>query len=220
MHNTLFAFINAPTLSAWVSANQPKPEMIWRDSALHQAEWMADLSRFATNTIDDVEPRVIQTHRSKSIDLPVPAILLGDPNREWAILMLRDNFHDTNVAVVANVPLGIDYSLVFFEMSRERYQEEKKRAMDYMGTERVPLAKWEDGSWYEEWSSGSLVLEGNRIWVARRAFAEGISRVPGVSTDAYTKDCTAFTMAFCDEHDATLARISNLVDAVWANLNQ
>jgi hypothetical protein len=219
MHNTIYAYINAPTLLGWAVNNPPKPEMIYRDGFHHQVAWMSELSRFAANAIDNLEPRVIQTHRSKSIVLPVPAILLGDPNGEWAIVMLRDNFHDINVAVVSNVPLIIDPSLVFTEMSRETYQAEKKRAYDYMGTTRVTEAQWEDGSWYGEWSAGSLVLKDNKIWVARRAFAEGISSVPGASTKPYSKGCTGFAMSFCDEHEATLARIGNLADAVRANLN-
>lgn len=215
-HPTLAAYEAAPTLSTWVSANLVKDEMLWRNSYQHQIEWMPSLASFSAHS----EPRVVATHRSKSIELPVPAILLGNPSSDWAVLMLRDNFYDVNVAVVSNVALAIDYSLVLTEMTREAYQAEKTRALEYMGKDRLTAAQWEDGSWYEEWASGSLAIEDGKIWRAGRCFAEGISRVPGACIDPYKRGATAFSVAINpNSEDDVIKFVGDLAAAVKTNLN-
>jgi hypothetical protein len=213
-NKTLVAYQDSPTLSKWLESNQPGDNMLWRSSAKHQAEWMVNLASFGLCG----EPRAIAVHRSKSIDLPVPAALIGNPEGNWAILMLRDNFYDVNVAVSANCPLTLDYGLLSVEMSAAEYQTEKKRAYDYMGVKGVTEAQWEDGSWYEEWSGGSLVCEDNKIWIVRRAFAEGISHVPGVSGEPYTHGCNSFTSVLPSHNNDVLVAFGALVDAVKACL--
>lgn len=214
-HPTLTAYERAPTFSMWLAHTQPKDEMLWKGGFAAQAEWMPRLAVYGAHS----EPRVIATHRSKSIDLPVPAILIGNPSSEWAIMMVRDNFHDVNLGVVSSVPLTLDLGLVFEEMSREDYQAQKQRAQAY-GMPRVTDAQWEDGSWYSEWSNGELVLDNGKIWRAPRAFAEGISRVPGLEfADRYEHGCTSFTSVLqCGTVDDVIGHFAKIVLAVRDNL--
>lgn len=220
-HPTLAAYEAAPTLSTWVSANLVKEEMLWRNSYQHQVEWMPSLASFSAHS----EPRVVATHRSKSIELPVPAILLGNPSSDWVVLMLRDNFYDVNVAVVSNAALSIDYSIVLTEMTHEAYHKEKARALEYMGKDpvtkdRITEAEWRSGAWYEKWASGSLAIEDGKIWRAGRAYAEGISRVPGACIDPYKRDCKAFSVAINPtSEDDVIKFVGDLASAVKTNLN-
>jgi hypothetical protein len=214
-HPTLTAYEAAPPLSMWLYANQPKDTMLWRGGFATQAEWMPRMSDYGVHS----EPRVVATHRSKSIDLPVPAILLGDPSKDWAVMMLRDNFHDVNVAVVSNVGLTLDLGLVLNEMSRDQYQAAKRRAQAYSGMNKTTAAQWEDGSWYRDWNGGTLIIENGKIWVAMSVFAEGIQRVPGVDTGHYKPGCKGFATFMNVEPDAVIDYFGRLAHAVAANLN-
>jgi hypothetical protein len=213
-HPTLTAYASAPPLGMWLEANQPGQTMLWRDGFQHQVQWMAKIAPFGVH----MEPRVLATHRSKSIDLPVPAILLGNPASEWAVAMLRDNLHDVNVAVVSNVPLTIDHALVSEQLTREEYQSSKQRAKDSRMMGRITDAQWEDGSWLREWSGASVTIEDGKIWVSYTAFAEGISRVPGVSGDQYTPGCMSFTNVLPSAPDGAVDAFGNLVKAIKAGL--
>ena len=216
IHPTLTAYEAAPPLSLWLAASQPKDEMLWKGGFQAQAEWMPRLAAYGAHS----EPRVIATHRSKSIDLPVPAILVGNPSSEWAVLMLRDNFYDVNLGVVSSVPLTIPLDLVFSEMSREHYQTQKKRAQDSKMMGDITDAQWEDGSWYSQWSSGELVIDSGKLWLAPRAFSEGISRVPGIEDDRYKQGCTSFvTVLYGSDTDEVIKNFAKIVLAVRDNLN-
>lgn len=213
-HPTLTAYEAAPPLSMWLAHNHPSDTMYWKGGFAAQTEWMPRLAAYGAHS----EPRVLATHRSKSIELPVPAILIGNPSSEWAVLMLRDNFHDVNLGVVSNVPLTIPLDLVFSEMSREQYQTAKKRAQDSKMMGRITDAQWEDGSWYDEWSSGELVLDNGKIWLAQRAFSEGISRVPGIADRRYEHKCTSFvTVLHGSNPDELLEHLARIANAVRTN---
>jgi hypothetical protein len=74
-------------LTDWTDTNEPKPEMYWKGAALSQFKGFTALAEQLGTT-----GKVVETHTSKSIKLPVMEIT-GTHGR----FLLRDNFHGTNV---------------------------------------------------------------------------------------------------------------------------
>lgn len=106
---------NTPSLLAWCrdKSNWPAEEMRWEGAHKHQVLFVRDQLGPMVVWRDGMDYRernaaivVVGSHRSKSIDCPV--YLLDAP---WAQVVLRDNFHDWNVAVHSKVgPIDADLS--------------------------------------------------------------------------------------------------------------
>lgn len=86
-------------LDEWIKENRVSPEMIWKRSAHKE---FRDFFEFA-DILGGV-PRVISTHRSKSIVLPVMEVETPYGIR----CVVRDNFHDIKVSVWCPEPCDHD----------------------------------------------------------------------------------------------------------------
>jgi len=87
------------TLQEWINANNPGDEMYWKWPWWDQVAFMRDiLPRVFARSYEEYKdlPKVIGTHRSKSIECPVYFFDLPHAGlKVWA----RYNFYDWNVSV-------------------------------------------------------------------------------------------------------------------------
>jgi hypothetical protein len=74
----------------WVEENDPPQRMLWKGAADMQ---FTDIREWAE--ILKVDPRVVSTHTSKSITLPVVAFFCPH-----GVLVLRDNFYDVCLSLM------------------------------------------------------------------------------------------------------------------------
>lgn len=84
-------------LGPWVLRNLPKPSMYWKDSALAQFQQMDAIGQET-----GLSASVVETHTSKSIELPV--VRFEGSN---GYFLVRHNFYDWNLAVVWNGPVAL-----------------------------------------------------------------------------------------------------------------
>lgn len=101
--------ITAPTLTEWMTISKPGETMLWRDAAHDQFMFFERLTSLIAAGLPD-EPtsardglaRVIGTHRSKSIGLPVVQWARADLGVTFT---MRDNFHDLKLSVSSDRPI-------------------------------------------------------------------------------------------------------------------
>jgi len=105
----------SPTLKEWVNEHPVGDEMLWKRGSEGQNEFFYDIQGLIGVGLayDDAKDlaRVISTHRSKSIVLPVV-----EYNREdlGLRLILRNNFYNWKLSVISTKPIKADFSNLFF----------------------------------------------------------------------------------------------------------
>lgn len=104
-------------LQEWISENQPKEEMIWKDSFWTQVKFVRDrlINAFDIKSSDEYSSfresvEVISIHTSKSISLPVYRIVW-----KGITLTLRNNFYNWKLSIESDKPL---HNLNQFELFR------------------------------------------------------------------------------------------------------
>lgn len=105
------------------------PEMLWRGAALDQIDRF-ESTVLALNKRFRVTAKVVGSHRSKSIDLPV--IMLSTDAGEFT---LRDNFHDINLMAILRYPSKLSLDQLFAGIQKplewEWYLAQIDRARNY-----------------------------------------------------------------------------------------
>jgi len=92
--------------SDWVKENDINDEMLWKNSALDQFNFIRKLQQlFDSETVE-----VISTHMSKSINLPVYKLSRHDLGLN---IYLRHNFYDWKISVKSEKELSIDFIDLF-----------------------------------------------------------------------------------------------------------
>lgn len=79
--------------------------MLWKKSALYQIEEFEAMAKRL-----GVELKVPGFHTSKSIALPVVAIIVEEANTSF---LLRDNFYDVNICVMSHHSITLSYTELF-----------------------------------------------------------------------------------------------------------
>ncbi len=90
-------------LAVWTMNNIPNSEMLYSSPFLGSCQKFWNLGKAF-----GVEPTVVGTHMSKSINLPV--VRLDFPQ---GYCLLRDNFHDLTLTVVWKHPLVLEYTDIY-----------------------------------------------------------------------------------------------------------
>jgi hypothetical protein len=107
-------------LHEWVNAHEPGDEMIYKEEFWQQIMFVRDVINFLFRTCyEDYKAnpvRVVNTHTSKSIKLPVFSIAVTDRVN----VLLRYNFHNWIVSVVSTSPVPDNFFGLF---DREEEQE-------------------------------------------------------------------------------------------------
>lgn len=102
-------------LQEWINGHPVRDEMLWKGAFGHQVMFVRDrlVSLFGTGLDYDQQKeiaRVISTHRSKSIELPV--YQLARPDQDLRIV-LRNNFYNWKMSVLSETPIQADFDGLF-----------------------------------------------------------------------------------------------------------
>lgn len=109
------------TLEYWAKQNEPSTSMHWHAAFFKQIErWQVLGARIGQPLF------VVNTHRSKSIDLPVVRVETATGH-----MLLRDNFYDVNIHVDSEVPLVLDMALLHEPMTWDQYLHDVERCRGY-----------------------------------------------------------------------------------------
>lgn len=106
------------SLREWVADSYAKvgDEMLWKNSAGRQVMFVRDVlawrvAQAVYEEDQDEAIRVISTHRSKSIDLPVYKL----SNKKLGItFIMRNNFYDWKLSVISERPIIADFGDLFY----------------------------------------------------------------------------------------------------------
>lgn len=99
------------SLAEWIVSNTPKDEMIYKNAAQDQCEFIANTIRpliFLNIDPKECKAHVIGTHKIKSIRLPVVEFWI--PGLRF---VMRDNFYNWKVSVQCDKPIDIDPDKLF-----------------------------------------------------------------------------------------------------------
>lgn len=91
------AEVERPTLTQWVASHPVRETMFWKEPAEYQFTLFAEIG-----SLVGVQPTVISTHRSKSIELPV---VRYDRPDLGAFFVIRGNFYDYKLSVRSERPI-------------------------------------------------------------------------------------------------------------------
>lgn len=105
------------TIQEWMNEQMVGDEMLWKGAWGHQLKFLRDefvmgLCGAGIEYYRDREEiaRVISTHRSKSIDLPVVEVSRPDLGLR---MIVRNNFYNWKLSVVSEKPIEVDFSGLF-----------------------------------------------------------------------------------------------------------
>lgn len=208
-----------PLASTWVKENIPDEDLIYKSGVSRQIKAgiaVVNLVRF-----DLPEPRVASFHISKSCKLPVLVFKVWHYNNGGAFCFVRDNFHDIKLSVVSEFPINIHYSYMHHEMSKEEYDVERQRCIDYYNKGSNPRLTVEETStdlWMKGWSGNRIIRKDNKIWKAysvSSVYCEGINklRLPEDVFEPYEESRSMFTIAA-----ASFAHVAYLLEHIHDNV--
>ncbi len=99
-------------LQKWFSCNDVSDEMLWKKSYVNQVIFVRDdLNGLMQNCLegeDRISVKVISTHISKSITLPVYHLQRKNLN-----IILRENFYNWKMSVISSNPIVTDFQGLF-----------------------------------------------------------------------------------------------------------
>jgi len=107
---------NPVPLHQWAKENQPNDEMLWKNAAGRQIDFVRnDLNPLIQNKLkndDRTGVEVISEHRSKSIILPVYFLARGDLK-----IILRYNFYNWKMSVICSRTIDANFDGLFHTTS-------------------------------------------------------------------------------------------------------
>jgi hypothetical protein len=103
-------------LLTWCRVNEPEDKMLWKPGYWEQVVFIRDtVNPMFYSTYEEYKDNpvmVINTHRSKSITLPVYEINL----KQYGLkLIIRYNFYDWKVSVISDIAIDADFMGLFKE---------------------------------------------------------------------------------------------------------
>jgi hypothetical protein len=103
-------------LLTWCRVNEPEEKMLWKQGYWDQIMFVRDtVNPLFYSTYEewkDNPVKVINTHRSKSIALPVYEIYLKQHDVK---MIVRYNFYDWKISVISKTEINIDFMGLFDE---------------------------------------------------------------------------------------------------------
>lgn len=146
----------------WGEATTPRESLIWKAGHPRQVKDLYSISHLLGLPV-----KVVGSHRSKSVALPVGLFLADIWTEEQVFFFTRDNFHDLKVVVVATCPIeDAPYDVMHQHWTRERYDDEKRRSFEYCrpkpeknlpASHNFEESDYETDAWYQKWSGGTLL---------------------------------------------------------------
>ena len=160
--------------TVWGGATKPDDDLLWGDGHSGQIRDLISMEQLLGMPV-----RVVGTHRSKSVELPVAMFQL---NKGSVHFFVRDNFYDLKLVVVSEVPIEMDPGQAHYRMTQEEYDAEKKRCFDYREHTNDDSSgrEFDNDDWFDTWSSGSIMRHNGNIYrcaSVASCYYEGISRI-------------------------------------------
>ena len=176
-------YSNGLDIATWENENLPDENLIHKSGPHNQCERIKALAVLLGGS-----PKIVESHRSKSVKLPVACFKFTIYNEASAYAFIRDNFYDVRVSIVSELPLHIPYRLVHQEVSNEEYEAERDRCKGYSIMKgkspednlKTALSLLTD-EWMEHWSHRRVLRKDNKIWFCNgchEVYHEGINKLP------------------------------------------
>lgn len=104
-------------VTTWIRVNEPSKDLIYKEGSGKQIVFLRDVitrglfyscenGNYDHEKYDSFQPKVISTHTSKSVTLPVMKICLPSVGVE---MIFRNNFYDWNVSIKSEKFLDFDH---------------------------------------------------------------------------------------------------------------
>ena len=162
-------------LSDWAAQNDPKSELIYANAARNQFEQFAKLA-----TKLGAEPLVVETHRSKSVTLPV--VRFNFINGE---VYIRENFYDANLTFLWKFQPELSLADVHCrQLTYAQYLAAYDKWVEWeTRAGREPQYTSSDVTWWSDWSCGELFPNTTEFgpdtifYISDTTFLEGIEKV-------------------------------------------
>jgi hypothetical protein len=105
-------------IQTWINQHTVSNEMLWKGAWGHQLQFLRDTLQsligagLSYHKFKEAEiARVISTHTSKSIELPVVEFVRPDLGVRFIV---RNNFHDWKLTVLSEKPIEADFGPMFY----------------------------------------------------------------------------------------------------------
>lgn len=192
MNRLIDLYERSLTTTEWEKKNKPDEDLIWKAGVFTQCGAARSL---ATLFNLKEEPRVISTHTSKSVGLPVIAFRPSQhgPNHTADIIaVMRDNFYDLCCQVVSSREMELSLYDLYKPRTAENVEAEREKALayhtktsnytppDYGSEWRAKEEKYckdlatpGNLEWYSNWSSGELLQGDSHIFTIHKGWYEG-----------------------------------------------
>lgn len=208
-------FLDAPDIDAWTMKNIPDADLIYKSGQTSQQRKIKAVQDIV-NLKDP--PKVLSSHKSKSVPLPVVGLNFGFYANIKAFGIIRDNFYDIKLGVVSHVPINIPYEFVHYRMTQEEYEEKKQKSLSWAKPEELPL--YESDAWYSKYTGGSLIRRNNELWIhgsVKEVYCEGFRalNLPKEMFMPYTEEATIFTLSV-----PTYSKLAVVLDHVNYSLSK
>lgn len=160
---------NGTDAQDWGDATTPDESLLWKEGHPRQVK---DL--LAMGHLLGLPVKVVGTHRSKSVGLPVGLFRAEVGTEETIYMYTRDNFYDLKLVVLATCPIRhLPYEVAHVHWTQERYDDEKKRSFEYQrpkperdfpGSHNFDETDYESDAWYSKWSGATLLRADGEIY--------------------------------------------------------
>lgn len=171
-------YSNSPHIVKWSEENVPSSELCWSDGVENQKQEYCTMA----NNLGIPVPRVVSTHISKSVTLPVVAFSIPS-----GFVISRNNFYDVKGVFILNyIPDKSLHDIMLIPSTEEYLQDQKKRCIKYdkhTGNED----KYKSDAWMQDWSGDQVIRYKDKIYIAsgiHSVYFEGINKI--LNNDAFS----------------------------------
>jgi len=169
MNNLIALYDASKTVNEWEKCNQPNPNLCYKSGCSRQCNDVRSIA----NLLNSEEPRVISTHTSKSVLLPVVAFRKSIPPYNLdTIAVIRNNFHDLCCQVISTHEMELSLYDIYCHKTKEEMEIERQKAHKYnpkYGEQGDP----NDFRWYSSWSGGEIIQNDHHLFIIRKGWFEG-----------------------------------------------
>jgi hypothetical protein len=189
--NIFELYDSSPTIDEWAKDNVPDEDLIYRSGVAGQcarAKAVIEIMRLEHGNPDCC--RVVSTHTSKSVTLPVIAFRKRIiPYNFDVIAIFRDNFHDLCCQVVSSHTMDMSLYDLYYPLSEEYMEEKRQGALEYRNK---TSGYWKDKvkpkeevvyemqmetagnwDWYEKYSGSKVFRADGKFFLIHRGWYEG-----------------------------------------------
>ena len=144
----------------WAKENTPDDNLIYKGGHATQAR-----SLLSVECLTRLECKIIGSHRSKSVKLPVAMFKADIATEEMVYFITRDNFHDLKLVVLSSCPIEMDLGVVHRTMTPEQLVAERESSREYSKNHKGFNAEdYETDKWFDDWCGDTLLRTEGKIF--------------------------------------------------------